>query len=202
MILGPKYKIARRLNATVFEKTQTQKYALSQTRKKKGEGRGGPKTDFGIQLQEKQKARFTYILSEKQFSKYVGQALAKKGVNQQEVLFKILESRLDNAVVRAGIAPTRLAARQLVSHGHILVNGKKVSIPSYSVRMGDKISIREASTKKPVFATLEEKLKKANPPAWLKVDAEKKIVEVQGAPKLNPDELLFDVGQVLEFYSR
>ena len=204
MIIGPKYKIARRLGAGVFEKTQTQKFALSESRRGKGKGdkkRGGPKSDFGIQMLEKQKARYTYMLTETQFSKYVKAATEKKGDNR-EVLFKTLESRLDNVMLRAGFGTTRLAARQIVSHGHILVNGKKVTIPSYMVRIGEKITIREGSSKKPLFATLDERLKNHQSPAWLKVDAEKRSIEVQGAPKLNPTELVFDIGQVLEFYSR
>lgn len=202
MIIGPKYKIARRLGAGVFEKTQTQKFALSESRRGKGDKkRGGPKSDFGIQMLEKQKARYTYMLSEKQFSKYVKASIEKQGDNR-EVLYKTLESRLDNVVLRAGFAPTRLAARQLVSHGHMMVNGRRVTIPSYAVRVGDKITVREGSAKKTVFSTLEERLKKVQAPAWLKVDAEKKSIEIQGAPKLNPTELMFDIGQVLEFYSR
>lgn len=202
MIIGPKYKIARRLGAGVFEKTQTQKFALSQARKK-SDRRGGPRSDFGVQMLEKQKARYTYALTERQFSKYVKAAIAKKGDNS-ELLYRTLESRLDNVILRAGFAPTRLAARQLVSHGHILVNGKRVTIPSIAVRVGDKLSIREGSIKKTVFSTLEERLKNTSNqvPAWLKVDPEKKTIEVQGAPKLKTDELLFDIGQVLEFYSR
>lgn len=207
MILGPKYKIARRLGAGVFEKTQTQKFALREGQRGKGgdKKRGGPKSDYGIQMLEKQKARFTYILSEKQFSKYVKAAIAAKGDNR-ELLYKTLESRLDNVVLRAGFAATRLAARQLVSHGHMLVNGRRVTVPSYLVRIGDTITVREGSMKKPVFATLEERLKNfvtvGRGPAWLKVDPEKKTIVVQGAPKLNPEELLFNIGQVLEFYSR
>jgi small subunit ribosomal protein S4 len=202
MIIGPKYKIARRLGAGVFEKTQSQKFALSEARRKGGDKkRGGPKSDFGIQMLEKQKARYTYALTEKQFSKYVKAAIAAKGDNR-ELLYKTLESRLDNVVLRAGFAPTRLGARQLVSHGHLTVNGRRVTVPSYMVRVGDKIAVREGSSKKPVFATLSERLGKSQAPAWLKVDAEKKSIEVQGAPKLNPTELMFDIGQVLEFYSR
>jgi small subunit ribosomal protein S4 len=205
MIIGPKYKIARRLGAGVFEKTQGQKFALSEAKRGKGKNdgkkRGGPKSDFGIQMLEKQKARYTYLLTEKQFSKYVKASIEKQGDNR-EVLFKTLESRLDNVVLRAGFAPTRLAARQLVSHGHIMVNGKRVTIPSYMVRIGEKISIRPESAKKPVFATLGERLQKFQAPAWLKLDAEKQTIEVQGAPTLKPTELMFDIGQVLEFYSR
>lgn len=202
MIIGPKYKIARRLGAGVFEKTQTQKFALSESRRGKSDKkRGGPKSDYGIQMLEKQKARYTYLLTETQFSKYVKAAMAKEGDNR-EMLYKTLESRLDNVVLRAGFATTRLAARQMVSHGHILVNGKNVNVPSIMLRIGDKVSIRPGSAKKALFATLDERLAKFQAPAWLKLDVEKKTIEVQGAPKLNPAELMFDIGQVLEFYSR
>jgi len=202
MIIGPKYKIARRLGAGVFEKTQTQKFALRQTQKGKSDKKGrGPKTDYGIQLLEKQKARMSYTLSEKQFGKYVKQALAKKG-NNRDLLYQMLESRLDSVVLRGGFAPTRLAARQIVSHGHMMVNGKRVNIPSYNTRIGDVISIRLGSQKKVVFNELSEKLKKYQAPSWLTIDAEKQTITVQGLPKLNPEELIFDIGQVLEFYSR
>ncbi len=200
MIIGPKYKIARRLGAGIFEKTQTAKFALAQTRKGKGDKRG-PKTDYGIQMLEKQKARFSYALTEKQFAKYVKTALSKKGTNQ-DTLFQLLESRLDNVVLKAAFAPTRLSARQIVSHGHLMVNGKRVTIPSYQIKLGDKITIREASLKKPLFVNLDERIKKYQAPSWIKLDVEKRSIEIQGAPKLNSDELLFNIGQVLEFYSR
>ncbi len=201
MRIGPKYKIARRLGAGIFEKTQTQKFALRQTRKGKEKKRGGPKTDFGVQMLEKQKARYTYALSEKQFSNYVKKALARQG-NNTELLYGMLETRLDTVILRAGFASTRLFARQIVSHGHMQVNGRRVTIPSYQVRVGDKITVREGSLKKTVFADLGERLKKFQAPSWLKIDPEKKLIEVQGAPKLVTTELLFDIGQVLEFYSR
>lgn len=201
MKIGPKYKIARRLGAGVFEKTQTQKFALRQSRKKiEGRG-GGPKSDFGKQMLEKQKARFSYALSEKQFSKYVRSALAKKGSNQ-ELLYHTLEIRLDNVILRSGFAPTRLAARQMVSHGHINLNGKRVSIPSIQVKSGDVITVREGSKKRTLFANFAERISKVQAPSWLKVDAEKNSITIQGEPKLNPAELIFDIGQVLEFYSR
>ncbi len=202
MIIGPKYKIARRLGAGVFEKTQTQKFALSEARRGKSDKkRGGPKTDFGIQMLEKQKARFSYALTEKQFSKYVKSSLEKKGLSR-DLLFQKLESRLDNVVLRSGFAITRLAARQMVSHGHLMVNGTRVTIPSYQLRIGDKITIRVASAKKPLFTGLDERIQKFKAPSWLKLDGDKKIVEVQGQPKLVAEELIFDIGQVLEFYSR
>lgn len=206
MIIGPRYKIARRLGAPVFEKTQTQKYVLSQTKKTKttAKGRGGPKqkTDFGAQMNEKQKARFTYLLTEKQFSNYVKKALNLKGSNKVDTLFALLENRLDNAVLRAGFAHARLLARQMVSHNHITVNGHIVNVPSFQVKIGDVISLREGSTKKTLFQGIEERLQAKTPPAWLKVDAGKKRAEVQGVPKVDQGELLFDLNSVIEFYSR
>ena len=201
MIIGPKYKIARRLGAGVFEKTQTQKFAMSEAKKKGKRDSRGPKTDFGVQMLEKQKARFSYALTEKQFSKYVKIALVKKG-NNMDLLYTMLETRLDNVVLRSGFVISRLGARQVVSHGHMMVNGRRVTIPSYQVKIGDKITIREGSSKKPLFATLDERLKSPKNPSWLTVDADKKVITVQGTPKLVATELIFDIGQVLEFYSR
>jgi small subunit ribosomal protein S4 len=105
-------------------------------------------------------------------------------------------------VVRAGFAPTRSAARQMVSHGHIIVNGKKVTIPSYEVQTGDMIAIREGSKKKALFAKLDEELKNTKAPAWLTVDGEKREVKVAGVPDADMNDLLFDVRSVLEFYTR
>lgn len=200
MIIKSKYKVARRLGAPLFEKTQTAKYTLRQERKEKGAWR--PKSDFGLQMLEKQKARFTYGLNERQFSKYVREAVAKKGVNSIELLFQKLEYRLDNVVYRLGFAPTRSAARQMVSHGHIKVGARRVTIPSYEVSVGEVISIRPGSAGKPLFATLVEKMKEVKVPAWLSYDAEKKEAKVTGAPKYEPRDNHFDIKAVLEFYSR
>lgn len=203
MKIGPKYKIARRLGAPVFEKTQTQKYALSQARKEKNrKGFMKPKSNFGIQLLEKQKARYTYCLTEKQFSKYAKESLAKKGTQATSRLFENLEMRADNTAFRAGFAPTRLAARQIVSHGHLFVNGKRITIPSYKLSVGDKLSIRPASLNKPLFQSLDDRIKNTSVPAWIKLDFDKKIAEIQGLPKAEGADLLFDLGTVLEFYSR
>lgn len=203
MIIGPRYKIARRLGAPVFEKTQTQKYVLSQTRKSKTGARGPKqKTDFGVQMNEKQKARFTYLLTEKQFSNYVKKAMSAQGTDNVGALFEQLERRLDNVVLRGGFGHTRLLARQMVSHNHIKVNGHIVNIPSFKVSVGDVITIRDGSAKKPLFAGLEEKLQAKTAPSWLKVDAAKKQIEVQGVPKMDQGELLFDLNSVIEFYSR
>lgn len=201
MIIGPKYKIARRLGAPVFEKTQTQKYAIRAGKRALTQGRARAKSDYGLGMLEKQKARFSYGITSKQFTKYVKQAIEKKG-NSGELLVRTLESRLDNVALRAGFAPTRQAARQMTSHGHLTVNGGIVTIPSYQVKVGDVIGIREGSKKKALFATLDEKLKVAKIPAWLKLNFDKKEVTVEGIPNAPQSELLFNVGTVLEFFSR
>ena len=204
MIIGPKYKIARRLGATVFEKTQTQKYQLSLARKEKNKTRGfsRPKSEFGIQLLEKQKARYSYCLTEKQFSKYVKVALSNKDKSATSKLFATLELRADTVAYKAGFAPTLLAARQMIGHGHMLVNSKRITIPSYRLAMGDTISIRSVSAGKALFATLDERLKGKEVPAWIKFDFDKKSATVQGEPKYDGLKTLFDLNVVLEFYSR
>jgi small subunit ribosomal protein S4 len=199
MKIGPKYKIARRLKAHVFEKTQTQKYALRE--EKKGRSKSfRTKTDFGVQMNEKQKARMFYGITEKQFAKYVFESLAKKGSEPKANLLKSLEHRLDNVVWRAGILPTHRAARQAVSHGHFLVNGKKVYVPSYALRAGDKISIREGSRGSKLF-TKEAEKELLQTPNWLTFDPKSKEVVVKEGTFENTD-LLFDLGQTIEYYQR
>lgn len=201
MKIGPKYKIARRLGAEVFEKTQTQKFALAMQKKNKT-FKPRPKSGFGIQLLEKQKVRFTYALSEKQFSKYVRKVIDKNPSNPAEMLFQLLEKRLDNVVLKSGFAPSRLAARQLVSHGHIYVNGKRLTIPSYEVKNKDVISIKPSSKDKPVFAELDERLKDHTSPSWIAFDKTKQEATIKGEPTYSPTENHFDLLPVLQFYKR
>ena len=200
MIIKSKYKIARRLGTPIYEKTQLAKFAQRNERREKGAWR--PKSDFGQQLLEKQKARLTYSLVERVFKKYVTEASAKKGVSATEALFTRLETRLDNVVYRLGFASTRLASKQMVSHGHIYVNGTRLNVPSYNVKAGDLITVRPSSVKKPLFATFDEKMKTVKVPAWLSYDAEKKVGTVTGTPKYIPAEHPFNLGVVIEFYSR
>ena len=139
---GPKAKVERRFNDPIFgqgKALQKKSYPPGQhgrTRKKK--------SPYALQLLEKQKAKYTYGLLERQFANLFHKAVRKKGVTG-EILLQLLETRLDNTVFRLGIAPTRRAARQLVLHKHVLVNGKTVNIPSYTLKSGDLISIREKS---------------------------------------------------------
>jgi len=141
---GPKSKIARRFREAIFGPDK----ALD--KKPYGPGmhgnsrRRGKQSEYSIQLAEKQKAKYTYGLLERQFAKTFKIAAAKRGVTGENLL-KFLESRLDNVVYRMGVSPTRSGARQLVLHKHILVNGEIVNIPSYHLKAGDKISVREKS---------------------------------------------------------
>lgn len=201
MRIGPKYKIARRLGAPIFEKTQTPKYALSLARKERsGAGRGKPKSEFGRGLIEKQKARFSYGLGEKQFRNYVNKALRTK--NPVQALFLTLESRLDNVLFRAGLSKTRAQARQAAGHGHTLVNGKRVTIPSIALFKGDIVSLRSGSLGSLLFADVAERMKSTTAPAWIKIDPVNRQATIEGEPVYVPQEHVFDLGVVIEFYNR
>lgn len=201
MKIGPKFKIARRLGAPVFEKTQGPKYALSLARKEKTGRRGGrPKSEYGQALIEKQKARFSYGLSERQFRGYVDEAL--KTANPAQKLFTLLESRLDNVLFRTGFAKTRSAGRQMASHGHSLINGRRVTVPSIQLGLGDVVSIRSASIESPLLTDAVERMKTLAAPAWLELDPDKREARVTGEPTYTQGEHVFDLGVVLEFYNR
>lgn len=201
MKIGPKFKIAKRLGAPIFGKTQTQKFALSQARGGREVKRGGQTSDYKRQLIEKQKMRFSYAITEKQLRRYYAEAIAS-GHQPVAHLMERLESRLDNVVYRLGFAKTRQMARQMVSHGHIVVNGKRLNIPSHKVRKGDVITVREGSKTSGLFVELAEKHEGAAVPSWLSLDIKKLTATVVGAPVYNPAETLFDPDQVMEFYSR
>ncbi len=201
MKIGPKFKIAKRLGAPIFEKTQTQKFALSEQRSARTQRRRGMMSDYKRQLLEKQKMRFSYGISEEQLRRYVKEATTKSH-QPVTLLMTRLESRLDNVVYRLGLAKTRQFARQMVSHGHIDVNGKRLSIPSHRVREGDIISVRESSKNTQLFTNLTENHEAVSVPNWLKFDLKKLSGEVVGVPNFQAGSLMFDPEQVLEFYSR
>ena len=156
-------------------------------------------SEYALHLAEKQKIRFTYLVSEKQFAKYYNEAARRKGVTGT-ILLQILESRLDNVLFRAGLGITRKQTRQIVNHGHVLVNGKKVDIPSYLVKAGDVITIKSRSNEylKTVMSTIDLSCA----PAWITVDAEALKVTFERIPQreeLDPD---FKEQLVIEYYSK
>lgn len=193
--------MCRRLGSGVFEKCQTAKYTQSEMKKTKTSGKR-PKqlSDYGRQLIEKQKVRFSYGISERQLGNYVEKAGTVKGMPVTDKLYELLETRLDNVVYRLGFAPTRRMARQMVSHGHFTVGGTKSTIPSYEVRVGDQIAVREGSRKSTMFADMKKKLESYQWPNWLKFSPESLQAEVTAKPK--NDEQFLQLETVLEFYSR
>ena len=202
MKIGPKFKIAKRLGAPIFEKTQTQKFAASAAKQgRTSKRKPGQMSDYKRQLIEKQKMRFSYGITEKQLRRYVDEALLK---SEQPVLalYSRLEQRLDNVVYRLGLAKTRQFARQMVSHGHIVINGKKMTIPSHKVKVGDVITVKEASKQKGLFLGLSDTFEGASVPSWLSMDIKKFEGTTTGMPNYNPTETLFDPEQVFEYYSR
>lgn len=202
MKIGNKYKIARRLGAAVFEKTQTQKFAVRA--EKKGANIAGlrAKSNYGAQLLEKQKVRYTYGVSAKQLSNYVKAVIHSKVKQPEAKLFSDLEHRLDNVVLRSGIATTRFQARQIVTHGHMRVNGKKTTVPSYQVRNGDVITVKDSSRVKPLFAGFKDKSKEVITPTWIDVDAANYTVKIVGDPQYKASELAFNLNEVVQFYKR
>lgn len=202
MIRKPRYKIGRRLGSIVYEKCQTPKFALAKERGVAKDRRPRGKSDFGVVLLEKQRARVMYGVPERQFKRYVQEIINKGGANQGEALYKKLETRADNAVFRLGLAPTRAAARQMVSHGHILINGGKVTIPSQAIEEGDTIGIRIGSLNKKIFTESEKKLKEIQIPNWLKLDVDKKEAKAVGLPRLNQEAPTLNWSGILDFYKR
>lgn len=195
---GPAYKKSRRLGFSTLENGKDlakRPYAPGAH----GTDRRKKVSEYGIQLQEKQKVRFMYGLNEKQFHRVFDRASHMKGIAGENLLH-LLESRLDNLVYRMGMSTTRRGARQLVNHGHILVNGKKVNIPSYQVKPGDTISVKENSMNHPAILASVEAV--VNRPAFVEFDPKK----LTGVYKRLPDrsELNQEINEslIVEFYNR
>jgi small subunit ribosomal protein S4 len=170
----------------------------------KGKRRTKAPSEYGKELKEKQKLRNWYNLKEKQFRKYVKEVLEARGRvgDADTLLIRALESRLDNVVFRLGFVPSRLLAGQLVSHRHILVNGRPVNVSSYQVRKGDKISIKPSSAKKNIFKNLPTILKRHKAPSWLRLNVEKLEGEVVAQPSLEEAAPPVEISAIFEFYSR
>ena len=157
-------------------------------------------SEYGAQLKEKQKVKFVYGILEKQFHKYYLKASNMKGITGDNML-QLLELRLDNVVYRLGLAKTRRMARQVVVHGHIRVNGQKVDIPSYSVKVGDVITLRQRSTEMEMFKALREGTSIVTP-KWLTFDAPNLTGTVNALPAREDIDLQLQENMIVEFYSR
>jgi len=203
MKTGPRYKLAKRLGATVFEKAQTQKFAISAERSAKNKRRGrGRQSEYGKQMLEKQKVRVTYGLPERQFRNYVRKALTTHSTQPSDRLHELLELRLDNVVWRLGLASTRRGARQMVAHGHVLVNGKKMRVPSCALSVGDKVSIREGSKEHGVLVGFAEKFADRSLASWLSWNPKAMEGAVIERPTTSSADVAGDLVSVLSFYTR
>lgn len=168
-----------------------------------GRSRQGKASLYATQLREKQKVRRTYGLLEKQFSRLMKEAERRQGLAGENLL-QLLERRLDNTIYRAGLATSRRAARQLVGHGHFLLNGRRVDVPSIRVKAGDVITVRPRSTKSTYFTQIDEVVKNTSqsPLSWLKSDPKKLTVTVTGLPKREEAEADINEQLIVEYYSR
>ncbi|MBU1290074.1 30S ribosomal protein S4 [Patescibacteria group bacterium] len=207
IILEAKCKKCRRANQKLFLKGERcfgQKCAM--TRRPYAPGVHGKAfkrrpSEYGLQLAEKQKARYAYGVSEKQFKNYFKEIVQQEG-DKEILLVQKLENRLDNIVFRLGWANSRRLSRQLVNHGHILVNGRKIDIPSYQVKKGDIIKIKERTKKLAIFETIKANLKKCEIPVWISSDKQKFVGEVKTMPGLDNWEKVAEISRIVEFYSR
>lgn len=166
-------------------------------------GRQGKPSLYLTQLREKQKVRRIYGLLEKQFAKLMNEADRRPGLAGENLL-QMLELRLDNVVYRAGLATSRRASRQLVSHGHFELNGRRVDIPSIRVKAGDVITVREKSTKSGYFTSIDEVVNNSvqGPLGWLKSDVKKLKIEITGLPTREEAEADINEQLIVEYYSR
>jgi small subunit ribosomal protein S4 len=205
---GPKLKLCRREGVNLFG---TEKYDLSKNhRKLLGGGKFGKTSEFGLQLRKKQAAKRMYGLTEKQFSKYYTLATKMSGLLGDNML-QLLELRLDNVIFKSNFARTPMQARQFVNHAHFNVNGKKVNIPSYSVKVGDVIEIREKMKESPLYKTLIEEfrtfMEKNKQGAiagakWLEVDPGKLTLKITRLPENADFDQSIDIQKIIAFYSK
>ena len=196
--IGPKTKIARKFRDPIFGPDK------SYEKKNYPPGQHGPNarrkkvSEYGTQLKEKQKAKYTYGILERQFRNLFEKASRKKGITG-EVLLQLIEARLDNTIFRLGIAPSRSAARQFVSHRHVTVNGKVVNIPSYSVRPGDVVAVRERS--KSLEIVTNALASRVNYP-WLEWDEENLAGKFISYPERTDIPEIINEQLIVELYSK
>lgn len=197
--IGPKTRIARKFKEPIYgpdssyEKKNYPPGMHGQNKRRKKQ------SEYGVQLQEKQKAKYTYGILEKQFKNTFEKASRKKGITG-EVLLQLIEARLDNVVYRLGIAPTRNAARQLVSHGHIEVNGTVVNIPSFSLKPNDIINVREKS--KSLEVIIDALVHHSNRFNWLEWDQDKMVGKFMSYPERDQIPENINEQLIVELYSK
>jgi small subunit ribosomal protein S4 len=210
MIKSPDCKKCRRVGTKLFlkgEKCDSQKcpmikkpYAPGEKPKK----RKGRVSQYGVELIEKQKLRYWYYIKEKQFVRYIKSAMEKKSGadGTKENLLRTLEGRLDNFVYRAGFASSRIEAKQMVNHRFFYVNGKPVDVPSYQVKKGDVISVRDSKKKTKNFVDFKTRMKNFNPPSWISLNKEKIEAKITGEVVVEEIAPPVEISSIFEFYSR
>lgn len=211
MIKQSKCKICRRVGDKLFLRGDRcsgvkcslikRPYAPGQKPKRRKAGL----SEYGRELREKQKIKRSYNLTEKEFKGYVSVLLdtgTKLVEDVPSAFVKSIETRLDNIIFRLGLAKSRGEARQIVTHGHFLVNGSRTDIPSRQLKVGDKISIRKGSREKAIFKNIEERVKKIQLPTWLSMDKKTLEAEIKKYPKIDDVQLAGELSAVFEHYSR
>ncbi len=199
--LGPTAKVSRRLGIAIVPKDEKYLDRRPYPPGQHGQNKKGKISEYAVQLREKQKMKYIYGVLERQFRLYFAKASRMKGVTGDN-LVKMLESRLDNVVYRAGFAVSRPAARQLVSHCHLLVNGKKVNIPSYQLRPGDVVEFRAKSKNMEVVRSALNKKPDSQIPQWIQVDKANLKVTFLNAPERSEVQEPFNEQLVVELYSK
>lgn len=204
--VGPVCRLCRRQGSKLFlkgERCFTTKCALEKRNYPPGQhGQQRKKiSNYGVQLREKQKLRRIYGLNEQQFRNYFSKAVAQRGVSGDNFL-RLLERRLDNVVFRLGLTDSRSQARQLVRHGHVIVNGHKVNIPSYSIAIGETVAVKEKTKGKAFLQDAVETAKNKKVPVWLEMDYDKVQGKVVSFPAREDIDTQVDELLVVEFYSR
>lgn len=203
---GPQCRICRRETEKLFlkgDRCYTEKCSVERRQYPPGQHgqRRGKLSDYGIQLREKQKVRNTYGVLEKQFRKYFEKAERKKGVTG-EVLLQSLETRMDNIVYRMGFAANRSSARQLVRHGHFLVNGKSVDIPSFDVNVGDVVEVKDSSRDINIIKDSLSRVEQRGIPSWLEIDFQNFRGKVVQIPAREDIQLTAQEQLIVELYSK
>ena len=205
--IGPVCRLCRREGMKLFlkgERCYTDKCAIEKRNVPPGQhgrSRKAKMVGYGIQLREKQKVKRTYGVLENQFRRYFEEADRQKGITGQ-LLLQMLERRLDNVVYRIGFATSRPQARQLVRHGHFTVNGRKVDIPSYSIRIGDVVAVRQGSAENATIAHAMEEVKGRGTPEWLLLDAAARSARVSSLPTREQINLPAQEQLIVELYSK